>query len=65
MSETLITPKIETTAESACPKRLFIKTYGCQKSVLVDGADHLLGRIVPVRIEQGAHNSLKGTLVGS
>jgi tRNA-2-methylthio-N6-dimethylallyladenosine synthase len=35
------------------------------QSVHVDGADHLLGQIVPVRIEQGAQNSLKGTLVGS
>ena len=35
------------------------------QSVHVDGADHLLGRIVPVRIEQGNQNSLKGTLIGS
>ncbi|WP_309627056.1 tRNA (N6-isopentenyl adenosine(37)-C2)-methylthiotransferase MiaB [Brevundimonas sp.] len=35
------------------------------QSVHVDGADHLLGQIVPVRIEQGSQNSLKGTIVGS
>jgi tRNA-2-methylthio-N6-dimethylallyladenosine synthase len=35
------------------------------QSVHVDGADHLLGQIVPVRIEQGNQNSLKGTLIGS
>ena len=33
------------------------------QSVHVDGADHLLGQIVPVRIEQGNQNSLKGSLV--
>ena len=33
------------------------------QSVHVDGADHLLGRIVPVRIEQCNQNSLKGSLV--
>ncbi len=33
------------------------------QSVHVDGADHLLGQIVPVRIEQGNQNSLKGALV--
>ena len=35
------------------------------QSVHVDGADHLLGRIVPVRIEQGNQNSLKGSLSGA
>jgi tRNA-2-methylthio-N6-dimethylallyladenosine synthase len=35
------------------------------QSVHVDGADHLLGRIVPVRIEQGNQNSLKGSLIGA
>ena len=32
------------------------------QSVHVDDADHLLGQIVPVRIEQGNQNSLKGSL---
>ena len=35
------------------------------QSVHVDGADHLLGQIVPVRIEQGHQNSLKGSLIGA
>ncbi len=35
------------------------------QSVHVDGADHLLGRIVPVLIEQGNQNSLKGVLIGA
>jgi len=35
------------------------------QSVHVDGADHLLGRIVPVKIEQGNQNSLKGSLIGA
>ena len=35
------------------------------QSVHVYGADHLLGRIVPVKIEQGSHNSLKGVLIGA
>ncbi|WGM32634.1 tRNA (N6-isopentenyl adenosine(37)-C2)-methylthiotransferase MiaB [Brevundimonas sp. NIBR11] len=35
------------------------------QSVHVDGADHLLGQIVPVRIEQGNQNSLKGSLIGA
>ncbi len=35
------------------------------QSVHVDGADHLLGQIVPVKIEQGNQNSLKGRLIGS
>ncbi len=34
------------------------------QSVHVDNADHLVGQIVPVRIEQGNQNSLKGRLVG-
>ncbi|OYX54585.1 MAG: tRNA (N6-isopentenyl adenosine(37)-C2)-methylthiotransferase MiaB [Brevundimonas subvibrioides] len=35
------------------------------QSVHVSGADHLLGRIVPVKIEQGSQNSLKGVLIGA
>ncbi|WP_428151222.1 tRNA (N6-isopentenyl adenosine(37)-C2)-methylthiotransferase MiaB [Brevundimonas sp.] len=35
------------------------------QSVHVDGADHLLSQIVPVRIEQGNQNSLKGSLIGA
>ncbi|WP_298160233.1 tRNA (N6-isopentenyl adenosine(37)-C2)-methylthiotransferase MiaB [Brevundimonas sp.] len=35
------------------------------QSVHVDGADQLLGQIVPVRIEQGNQNSLKGSLFGA
>ena len=35
------------------------------QSVHVDGADHLLGQIVPVKIEQGNQNSLKGSLIGA
>jgi tRNA-2-methylthio-N6-dimethylallyladenosine synthase len=33
------------------------------QSVHVDGADHLIGRIVPVEIIAGQHNSLTGRLV--
>jgi tRNA-2-methylthio-N6-dimethylallyladenosine synthase len=33
--------------------------------VHVDDADHLIGRIVPVEIEHGQQNSLKGRLAQS
>jgi tRNA-2-methylthio-N6-dimethylallyladenosine synthase len=33
------------------------------QSVHVDDADHLIGRIVPVEIEHGQQNSLKGRLI--
>jgi len=33
MSETLTVPEVETTAPEPGPKRLFIKTYGCQMNV--------------------------------
>ena len=33
------------------------------QSVYVEDADHLIGRIVPVEIEHGQQNSLKGRLV--
>ena len=33
------------------------------QSVHVEDADHLIGQIVPVRIEQGNQNSLRGVLV--
>jgi tRNA-2-methylthio-N6-dimethylallyladenosine synthase len=35
------------------------------QSVHVEDADHLIGRIVPVEIEQGNPNSLKGRLLGA
>jgi tRNA-2-methylthio-N6-dimethylallyladenosine synthase len=35
------------------------------QSVHVEDADHLIGRIVPVRIEHGQQNSLKGRLLGA
>ncbi|MBX9615253.1 MAG: tRNA (N6-isopentenyl adenosine(37)-C2)-methylthiotransferase MiaB [Caulobacteraceae bacterium] len=35
------------------------------QSVHVEDADHLIGQIVPVRIEQGQQNSLKGRLIGA
>lgn len=35
------------------------------QAVHVDGADHLLGQIVPVEIVSGAQNSLNGRLVGT
>jgi tRNA-2-methylthio-N6-dimethylallyladenosine synthase len=35
------------------------------QSVHVDDADHLIGRIVPVEIEHGQQNSLKGRLAQS
>jgi tRNA-2-methylthio-N6-dimethylallyladenosine synthase len=33
------------------------------QSVHVEDADHLIGRIVPVTVEHGQQNSLKGRLV--
>ena len=35
------------------------------QSVHVEDADHLIGQIVPVRIEHGQQNSLKGILLGA
>ncbi|MBU1347166.1 MAG: tRNA (N6-isopentenyl adenosine(37)-C2)-methylthiotransferase MiaB [Alphaproteobacteria bacterium] len=35
------------------------------QSVHVEDADHLIGRIVPVKIEHGQQNSLKGRLLGA
>ncbi|WP_396594896.1 tRNA (N6-isopentenyl adenosine(37)-C2)-methylthiotransferase MiaB [Brevundimonas sp. R86498] len=35
------------------------------QSVHVEDADHLIGQIVPVRIEHGQQNSLKGRLIGA
>ncbi|AQR60448.1 tRNA (N6-isopentenyl adenosine(37)-C2)-methylthiotransferase MiaB [Brevundimonas sp. LM2] len=35
------------------------------QSVHVEDADHLIGQIVPVRIEHGQQNSLKGRLLGA
>lgn len=35
------------------------------QSVHVEGADHLLGQIVPVEILSGAQNSLNGRLAGA